>query len=820
MLNQIWNEASGKVFEKARAWAVAFRHGKIGTEHVLLALMELHRDLVPSLPEHITNQSMQEVVAQAFHAERDVPEKLQFSSDLQVLCEKAIRYVRSQEMPQVSPAVLWLMILDERNVALKILALYGANIAKMTEDIKRALIQAGFSGAVPDGRHSETVRVGAPGEREHADLEDENKQALRFAVDLTRADMVRRFDAVVGRDEEIERMLHILSRRTKNNPVLIGEPGVGKSAVVEGLAKRIFDGRVPEQLKRIHILRVDLPALVAGTKYRGDFEDRMMKLIDAVKQRDDIVLFFDEIQSIVGAGDKEGPMDAASILKPVLARGEIKCIGTTTIRDYRKYIENDTALSRRFQQIMVKEPTVQQSIKILEGLKLQYERHHHVTWTDEAMHAAVALTERYVHDRFLPDKAIDLMDEVSAEIHLKHSNKPQTLTDAEEALAQIRKGKLEAVKNQDYERAAALRDEEKEKSEALEQARAAWHEQLEDACHPVTKEDVAKTLSGWTGIPIQRMTREDSELLLHLEDKLHSRVVGQQEAVSAVARAIKRRRSGLSDTKRPMGTFLFLGPTGVGKTELCKALSQTLFASEDEMIRLDMSEYMDKHSVSRLIGSPPGYVGYEERGQLTEAIYRKPYSVVLFDEIEKAHPDVFHILLQIMEDGRLTDNQGKVVSFQNAIIVLTSNVGAGRLIEERTLGFAKSGLPMMDYSQMHDKAMEEVKKAFKPEFINRLDEIIVFHALKREHLVEIARLMMERLAARLKEQEIDLSYDDAVLGHLAQKGSDLVYGARPLRRTIQHLIEDALSEKLIAGEVQRGEHIHAVLRDGEIDFTK
>ena len=607
--------------------------------------------------------------------------------------------------------------------------------------------------------------------------------------------------------------MQILSRRTKNNPVLIGEPGVGKSAVAEGLAQRIQQGQVPETLADKKIVSLDMGSMVAGSKYRGEFEERLKNTLDEVKKRGDVILFIDELQNIIGAGRAEGSMDAANILKPALARGEIQCVGATTLDEYRKHIEKDAALARRFQPVTVNEPSEEETLEIMKGLRDRYEAHHKVRITDEALAAAVKLSSRYIADRFQPDKAIDLMDEAASRVRIHAFTAPPDVKAQEKELEGVLREKREAIDKQDYEKAASLRDQEHALRAEIEEKRAQWEKQKSAAKDTVGEDDIAQVVAGWTGIPVKKMTEEEQSRLLHLEELLHSRVVGQEEAVSAVSRAIRRARAGLKDPKRPIGSFIFLGPTGVGKTELCRALGEAMFGDENALIRLDMSEYMEKHTVSRMVGSPPGYVGYDEGGQLTEAVRRKPYSVVLFDEVEKAHPDVFNMLLQILEDGRLTDNMGRVVSFKNCIIVMTSNAGA-QSAQRGGLGFGAGNSDAMDYERMREKVLTDIKNVFRPEFLNRVDEIIVFHKLEQKDIEQIASLMLSQVAKRLKDRDITLTYDDAVVAHLAKAGFDPQYGARPLRRVIQRTIEDSLSEKLIAGEV----HLGGVIRmkmDGE-----
>lgn len=643
----------------------------------------------------------------------------------------------------------------------------------------------------------------------------------QFGTDLTELAREGKLDPVIGRDKEIERVVQILSRRTKNNPVLIGEPGVGKTAIAEGLAQRIVEGNIPELLKGKRVVTLDLSGMVAGAKYRGEFEERLKSVMEEIKQAKDVILFIDEMHTIIGAGAAEGAIDASNILKPALARGEIQAIGATTLDEYQKHVEKDAALERRFLPVMVGEPTVEETIQILHGLRDRYEAHHKVRITDEAIEAAATLSDRYITDRFLPDKAIDLIDEAASRVRLKSYTAPPDLKNLEKKLEDLRKEKEEAVANQNFEKAAQLRDEERKVRDEIEAEKEKWKKTQAAGNQMVGEQEIAEIISNWTGIPVVKLTEEESERLLKMEETLHRRVIGQDEAINAVSRAIRRARVGLKDPKRPVGSFMFLGPTGVGKTELCKALAEVLFGDEDYMIRIDMSEYMERHAVSRLIGSPPGYVGYDEGGQLTEQVRRRPYSVILFDEIEKAHPDVFNILLQILEDGRLTDGKGRVVDFRNTVIVMTSNVGAHTIRKQKTLGFA----PVQDtidseYEKMKENIMEELKKTFRPEFINRVDEIIVFHALEDEHLRKIVPLMLENAIKRLAQKDIHLTISDAAKDFMVKEGFDPVYGARPLRRAIQRAVEDNLSEEILAGRIKVGDKVLIDVENDKLVFKK
>ena len=651
---------------------------------------------------------------------------------------------------------------------------------------------------------------------------DEGGSALeKFGRDLTKAAKNGEIDPVIGREKEIQRVIQILSRRTKNNPVLIGEPGVGKTAVAEGLALEIVNGNVPEILRDKKVVSLDLTGMIAGAKYRGDFEERIKSAIDEVKKSKDTILFIDELHTIVGAGSAEGSADAANILKPSLARGDFQVIGATTINEYRKYIEKDAALERRFQPVKVGEPTKEQAVEILKGLRDSYEAHHKVRITNEAIEAAVNLSSRYIADRYLPDKAIDLIDEGASKVKLKGLTSPPDIKSLEELIDKLEQEKASAINEQDFERAAKLRDEQKNVQSQLDTAKKEWYESRENRNGEVTPEVIAEIVSEWTGIPVVQLTKEESERLLNLEKELHERVVGQDEAVSSIAKAIRRGRVGLKDPKRPIGSFIFLGPTGVGKTELSKALAAAMFGDENAMLRIDMSEYMEKHTVSRLVGSPPGYVGFDEGGQLTEKVRRKPYSVILFDEIEKAHPDVFNILLQILDDGRLTDSQGRTVDFKNTVIIMTSNIGAKLLTENHSsLGFTDDNSENKETKNTKELVLGELKKAFRPEFLNRIDDIIVFDRLSKDEIKEIAVKMLAGLKKRLSDMEIEIEFTDEAISAIADKGFDEIYGARPLRRAITSGIEDPLSEKMLDGSVKANSKVKCDFADGEFTFTE
>ncbi|RNB78788.1 ATP-dependent Clp protease ATP-binding subunit [Brevibacillus panacihumi] len=637
-----------------------------------------------------------------------------------------------------------------------------------------------------------------------------------LARDLTAIAREGGLDPVIGRQKEIERVIQVLSRRTKNNPVLIGEPGVGKTAIAEGLAQKIVNNEIPETLRDKRVMTLDMGTVVAGTKYRGEFEDRLKKIMDEIRQAGNIILFIDELHTLIGAGGAEGAIDASNILKPALARGELQCVGATTLDEYRKYIEKDAALERRFQPIQVDEPVPEDAIKILHGLRDRYEAHHRVKITDEAIEQAVKLSDRYITDRFLPDKAIDLIDEAASKVRLQSFTVPPNLKELEGRLEEVRKEKDAAVQSQEFEEAAALRDQEQKLREELDKTKKDWKERQGQLNMEVTPEDIATVVASWTGIPVLKLKEEETERLLKMEEILHDRVIGQDEAVKSISRAIRRARAGLKDPKRPIGSFIFLGPTGVGKTELARAVAETLFGDEDAMIRVDMSEYMEKHSTARLVGAPPGYVGYDEGGQLTEKVRRKPYSVILLDEIEKAHPDVFNILLQVLDDGRLTDSKGRTVDFRNTVVIMTSNVGANLIKKNTTLGFTAGDESERKYQDMKDKVMDELKKSFRPEFLNRIDEVIVFHSLEQEHIEQIVSLMTDELRKRLREQSIDFVLTEEAKKILAKEGFDPAYGARPLRRAIQRHIEDKLSEELLKGSISKGDTVNIDAEEGKL----
>ena len=801
-----FTDKARKVLVLPQDEARALHQPYVGTEHILLGLIQEKDGLAAQALERLgvaydaVVKGIREVAS--IDEGADVSGHLSFTPRVKRVLENSLREAMQMGQSYISTEHLLLGIVRENEgTALDVLSRLGVK----GDDIRTALNDLVGQSPVYAGRNPFEAAGTVP-----------DSALKEFGTDLTQKARDGKLDPVIGRAGEIERVMQILSRRQKNNPLLIGEPGVGKTAVAEGLAQLIVSNQVPDILRGKRLLTLDVSALVAGSKYRGEFEDRLKKCIKEVKDAGDIILFIDEMHTLIGAGSAEGSIDAAAILKPPLSRGEIQVIGATTIDEYRKHLEKDSALERRFQPITVGEPNEEQALRIMEGLRDRYEAHHQVHFTDEALQAAVTLSDRYIQDRFLPDKAIDVMDEAGARMRIRNMTLPDELREMDDKLRQIRSDKDKAIAEQDFERAAKLRDQESAVKDERAAAEKKWAEDSQKSVHQVTAQDIADVVSMTTGVPVSNLTEAETEKLLRMEGVLHERVIGQEEAVTALSKAIRRSRAGLKDPKRPAGSFIFLGPSGVGKTELSKALAEFLFSSEDALISFDMSEYMEKHSVSRLVGSPPGYVGFDEGGQLTKAVRQRPYSVVLFDEIEKAHPDVFNILLQILEEGRLTDAQGRTVDFRNTVIIMTSNVGAREISAPTTLGFSPEGKAGLSDKEIKSRVMGEVKKLFRPEFLNRIDEIIVFKSLTQEQIVEIAKLMVADLRERLIAQNMTINLTDDAYKLIAKEGTDAAYGARPLRRAIQRLLEDPLSEELLEGKWTSGSVIQAnVSEDGE-----
>ena len=810
-----FTEKANKALNLAIESAEEMRHNYVGTEHILYGLVKEGSGVAATALNEcgVTEDALREKL-ESINGTMSLVELTpdDFTPRTKRVLRAAVIISSKTGYTYVGTEHLLLAILSESDsYAVAFLEELGVSVERLAQAVSK-----GMQGGADEGFGGFENESAPNGSQKGGSALD------KFGRDLTQAAKNGEIDPVIGREKEIQRVIQILSRRTKNNPVLIGEPGVGKTAVAEGLALEIAKGNVPEILKDKRVVSLDLTGMVAGAKYRGDFEERIKAAIDEVKKSKNTILFIDELHTIVGAGAAEGSADAANILKPSLARGDFQVIGATTLNEYRKYIEKDAALERRFQPVKVGEPTPEQAVQILKGLRDSYEAHHKVKITDEAINAAVTLSSRYIADRYLPDKAIDLIDEGASKVRLASLTSPDNVKELEDEIADYEKEKASAINEQDFERAARLRDEQKELQTKLDDAKKKWQEQQKGNSGEVTAEDIAKIVSEWTGIPVVQLTKEESERLLNMENVLHERVIGQSEAVTAIAKAIRRGRVGLKDPKRPVGSFIFLGPTGVGKTELCKALAEAMFGDENAMLRLDMSEYMEKHTVSKLIGSPPGYVGFEEGGQLTEKVRRKPYSVVLFDEIEKAHPDVFNMLLQILEDGRLTDSQGRTVDFKNTIIIMTSNVGA-RLITEKqsSLGFnsENENVEESEKKDIKELVTGELRKVFRPEFLNRVDDIIVFNKLNKDEIKQIAVKMLKTLENRLDKMNIKISFTDNAISEIADKGFDENYGARPLRRAIQNEIEDPLSEQMLEGKVKDGAVVTCDFADGQYTFT-
>ncbi len=806
-----FTERARQVVVLAQEEARTLKHNYIGTEHILLGLLREEEGLAARVLEslEITVEEVRSQVIRIVGAGEEVTSgQIPFTPRAKKVLELALREALSLGHNYIGTEHILLgLVRENEGVAARILADFDADSEKIRNEIIRMLSGPGGrqrQGATPGGGSS-----AAAGEKKSSKLLDQ------FGRNLTKLATDGKLDPVVGRQTEIERVMQVLSRRTKNNPVLIGEPGVGKTAVVEGLAQRISSGGVPDLLRGKQIYTLDLAALVAGSKYRGEFEERLKKVMKEITQRGDIILFIDELHNLVGAGAAEGAIDAASILKPALARGELQTVGATTLDEFRKYLERDPALERRFQKVQVDEPSIEETEQILRGLRDRYEAHHRVEITDEALNAAATLADRYIADRFLPDKAIDLIDEAASRMRIKTMTAPPNYRELEDEIETTRRDKEAAIENQEFEKAANLRDKERRLTNKKRELEEAWRSDDDGPRPSIGEEEIAEIVSMWTGIPVVKLTEAETQKLLRMEDELHKRVIGQEAAIKAVSRAIRRARAGIKDPKRPAGSFIFLGPSGVGKTELARTLAAFLFGDENALIQIDMSEYMEKHSVSRLVGSPPGYVGYDEGGQLTEMVRRKPYSVVLLDEIEKAHPEVFNVLLQVLEDGRLTDSQGRSVDFRNAIVIMTSNIGAATISRNTPLGFSVMDETGMSYDDMKSKIMGELRRVFRPELINRIDEVIVFHKLTREEITEVVDLLLVRLQKQLAERDMSLQLTDRAKDLLVEQGYDPTMGARPLRRAIQRLIEDPLADQMLGGDMIDGATVHIDRGEGD-----
>ena len=809
MAEKQYTRQAQEALNMARKIAAELKHPYVGTEHLLFGLKRVFTGVAGQVLDKnkVDEEQMEkamDILVSAPEAAKRERKHLEYSPRLRYILEESQNEAAQLASEKVGTEHLLLAMLKDGDcVATRMLMTLNVNIQKLFQDL---LLAAGIDPKEYMENQKDGETVGG--------IIDQ------YSTDLTQEAREGKLDPVIGREKEIACIMEILSRRTKNNPCLVGEPGVGKTAIVEGLARQIAEGIVPESMKDKRIMVLDLPGMIAGSKYRGEFEERMKKLIREVKTAGNIILFLDELHTIIGAGGAEGAIDASNILKPSLARGEMQLIGATTLTEYRKYIEKDAALERRFQPVTVEEPTEDECVRILEGLKEKYEAHHDVEIEEDALKAAVHMSCRYINDRFLPDKAIDVLDESCSKVKLRGFKVPENIVGTEIRCGKLEQEKEAALKAGDIEKASELHREQKEAEKKLEQAKKRFNKKNEKKKVPVTEEDVADVISMWTRIPVTRLNESESERLKKLDKTLEKRVIGQEEAIQALSKAVKRGRVGLKDPARPIGSFLFLGPTGVGKTELSKALAEALFGNEEDMIRVDMSEYMEKHSVSKMIGSPPGYVGHEDGGQLSEKVRRNPYSVILFDEIEKAHPDVFNILLQVLDDGHITDSQGRKVDFRNTVIIMTSNAGAKAIIEPKKLGFTQQEDQKADYKRMKANVMDEVKQLFRPEFLNRIDEIIVFHPLNEDNMKKIVGLMCKEVVQRAKEQlEITLIVRDSVKKHIVETGSDKKYGARPLRRAVQSQLEDKLAEALLNGEIKRGDHVEAGISKKEIKFT-
>ena len=807
-----FTNSAQNVIEIAKEIAVELGHNYIGTEHILYGLTEEENGVASRVLENqgITPENVLEEIENLIGRddEKEIT-SLSFTPRTKRIIENAFVEARKLDSEYIGTEHILIGIMREADsIAVRIMLDLGINPQKLYNEIVKVL------------EEDENINMQDGGSNKNSGSYNSTPTLNQYGTDLTKEASMGKLDPVIGRKNEIERVVQILSRRTKNNPCLIGEPGVGKTAVVEGLAEKIVQGDVPELLKNKRVVTIDLSSMVAGAKYRGDFEERIKKALNEVKKAGDVILFIDEIHTIVGAGSAEGAIDAANILKPLLARGEIQLIGATTLNEYRKYIEKDSALERRFSPVTVNEPTHEETVQILKGIRDKYEAHHNIKITDEAINSAVKLSTRYINDRFLPDKAIDLIDEASSKIRLTSLEEPESIKELENKIQNMNQEKEDAVKIQKFEKAAKLRDEVNSLKEELEKEKNKWKNKKTKTIPKLTEEDIAKVIASWTGIPAAKITQDENKKLKNLDKELHKRVIGQNEAVEAVAKAIRRSRVGLKNPNRPIGSFLFLGPTGVGKTELSKALAESLFGTEDSIIRIDMSEFMEPHSVAKLIGAPPGYVGFDDGGQLTEKIRRKPYSVILFDEIEKAHPDVMNMLLQILEDGRLTDSQGRTVNFKNTVIIMTSNIGARLITEKKSLGFANSSDEdeTKEYEDIKKNVMAELKKELRPEFINRIDDIIVFHKLNDDEIRSIIDLLLKNVEQRLVEQGLNIKIDKSVKELIAKKGVDKEFGARPLRRAIQNIVEDKLAEEILDGNIKTGVEAKLVAKDDKVEL--
>jgi ATP-dependent Clp protease ATP-binding subunit ClpC len=801
--------------EHAERIMAEFRHGYLGTEHLLVGLIHAKDSVAQkALEEHgITEEDLLDKIKESIgmgNAALVAPKD--FTPRVKRIFEISSQFAKQLGTNAIGTEHLLISVLKEKTcVAVKLLESLGVNTNKLLTALGDMLTGGSQKTEASFATSKENVREG----------KSTTPTLDKYSRDLTQLAREEKFDPIIGRETEIERVVQILSRRTKNNPCLVGEPGVGKTAVVEGLAQKIVGGTIPELLKDRRVVSLDLSSMISGTKYRGEFEERINKVLEEVRTAGDVILFIDELHTIIGAGAAEGAMDASNILKPSLARGEIQLVGATTLDEYRKHIEKDAALERRFQPVQVDEPTEEETIEILKGIKDKYEVHHQVQITEDAITAAVKLSSRYIADRYLPDKAIDLLDEAASKVRLRAYTSPTNIKELEEELSKFAKQKEEAIVNEEYEKAGQIKQKENQIKERIASAKVEWEAKHTKSTQIVSEDEIADVVSSWTHIPVKRLAEEEFERLQSMEKILHERVVGQDEAIIAVSKAVRRGRVGLKDPNRPIGSFLFLGPTGVGKTELTKALAEAMFGDENAMIRIDMSEYMEKHTVSKMIGSPPGYVGYDEGGQLTEKVRRKPYSVILFDEIEKAHPDVFNILLQILDDGHITDSRGRRINFKNTIIIMTSNIGARNIIEPKKLGFVSYEDAAKSYEDMKKNVIEEVKRIFRPEFLNRIDEMIVFHPLSTENIRNIADVMIKKLLQRIsKNAGIDIELTKETLDFLANKGYNQAYGARPLRRTIQTYIEDKLSDEILDGKIKEGDKVIVSIENEICTFTK